>query len=83
MNWQFALPVLFLLLPAVLFAAGGRKKDGGLFRQALPQQLLLFFLSIAISLFSSRWLRDLSLFPALFLLPQTVLLSNICRQIHQ
>lgn len=65
MNWQFALPVLFLLLPAVLFAAGGRKKDGGLFRQALPQQLLLFFLSIAISLFSSRWLRDLSYAPRL------------------
>ncbi len=65
MNWQFALPVLFLLLPAALFVVGGRKKGGGLFRQALPQLLLLFLLSGAISLFSSSWLRDLAYAPRL------------------
>lgn len=55
MNWLFALPGLFLLLALILFLAGGRR-GGGLFRQALPQLLLLFFLSAAISLFNSGWL---------------------------
>ncbi len=57
MNWLFALPGLFLLLLVALFVVGGRKKGGGLFRQALPQLLVLFPLSAAISLFSSAWLR--------------------------
>jgi len=65
MNWQFALPVLFLLLPAVLYVAGGRRKNGGLFRQVLPQLLLLFLLSAAVSLFSSSWLHDLPHAPRL------------------
>jgi len=56
MSWLIALPGLFLLLALALFFAGGRHRGGGLFRMALPQLLLLFFLSAAISLFNSGWL---------------------------
>ena len=56
MNWLLALPGFFLLLALVLFLAGGRRRGGGLFRQALPQLLLLFLLSAAISLCNSAWL---------------------------
>ncbi len=56
MNWLVALPGLFLLLALVLFLAGGRRRGGGLFRQVLPQLLLLFLLSAAISLCTSGWL---------------------------
>lgn len=63
MNWVYVLPASFLLLAAAAFAAGRRK--GGLFRQALPQLLLLFLLSAAVSLFSSSWLSDLAYAPRL------------------
>jgi small-conductance mechanosensitive channel/CRP-like cAMP-binding protein len=65
MNWLFTLPVLFLLLTAALFIAGRRNKGGGLFRQALPQLLLLFILSAAVSFFSSAWLRKFPYSPRL------------------
>ncbi len=65
MNWPFVLPILFLLLPAVLYVIGGRRKNGGLFRQTLPQLLLLFLTSAAVSLLHSSWLRDLPLAPRL------------------
>jgi len=59
MNWLIALPGLFLLLALALFLAGGRRRGGGLFRQVLPQLLLLFLLSAAISLCNSGWLGKL------------------------
>ena len=62
MSWLIALPGLFLLLALVLFLAGGRHTGGGLFRQTLPQLLLLFLLSSAITLFG-LWLRDFSYSP--------------------
>lgn len=62
MSWLIALPGLFLLLALALFLAGGRHKGGGLFRQTLPQLLLLFLLSSAITLFG-LWLRDFSYSP--------------------
>ncbi len=65
MNWLFALPGLFLLLTLALFFLSGKKRGSGLFRQALPQLLLLFFLSAAISLFSSAWLRNFPYSPRL------------------
>ena len=65
MNWPFVLPILFLLLPAVLYVIGGRRKNGGLFRQTLPQLLLLFLTSAAVSLLHSSWLRDLPHAPRL------------------
>ncbi len=65
MNWLFALPGLFLLLALALFFTSGKKRGGGLFRQALPQLLLLFVLSAAISLFSSAWLRNAPYSPRL------------------
>ena len=58
MNWLIALPGLFLLLGLALFFAGRRR--GGLFRQVLPQLLLLFLISLAIALCSSGWLSRLS-----------------------
>ncbi len=57
MNWLFALPGLFLLLLVALYAAGGKNRERGLFRQALPQLLLLILLSAAIALLSSAWLQ--------------------------
>jgi small-conductance mechanosensitive channel len=58
MNWLIALPGLFLLLGLTLFFAGRRR--GGLFRQVLPQLLLLFLISLAIALCSSGWLSRLA-----------------------
>jgi len=65
MNWNLALPVLFLLLAAVLFAMGRRRPGGGLFRQALPQLLLLFLLSAAAALLHGGWLGALAYAPRL------------------
>jgi small-conductance mechanosensitive channel len=65
MNWMIALPGLFVLLLVVLFIGGRTKRGGGLFRQALPQLLLLIFLSAAISLFSSGWPKRLVFSPRL------------------
>ncbi|MCU0276781.1 MAG: mechanosensitive ion channel [Acidobacteria bacterium] len=65
MNWLFALPGLLLLLAAFLFVAGRRSRDGGLFRQVLPQLLLLLPLSAAVSLFSSAWLKNFPYSPRL------------------
>ncbi|MCU0237587.1 MAG: mechanosensitive ion channel family protein [Acidobacteria bacterium] len=60
MNWLIALPGLFLLLGMALFFAGRRRHRGGLFRQVLPQLLLLFLASLAIALCNSGWLSRLA-----------------------
>jgi small-conductance mechanosensitive channel/CRP-like cAMP-binding protein len=65
MNWLLVLPALFVLLLAALFFMGRRKPDGGLFRQVLPQLLLLAFLSAVIALFRASGLRRLAFSPRL------------------
>ena len=68
MNWLVVMPALFVLLLAALFIMGRKKQGGGLFRLALPQLLLLIFLSAAIFLFSGGWLKRLAFSPRLLFL---------------
>jgi len=65
MNWLFALPGLFVLLLAVLFLMGGKKRDGGLLRQTFPQLLLLIALTAGIALLSSGLLKRFFYLPRL------------------
>ena len=65
MNWLLVLPALLASLLVALFIMGRNKPGGGLFRSVLPQLLLLIFLSAAISLFRSGWLKRLAFSPRL------------------
>jgi small-conductance mechanosensitive channel/CRP-like cAMP-binding protein len=65
MNWLISLPALFVLLLLVLFLLGGKNRSHGLFRETFLQLLLLFFLSVAIAMFSSHWIKKIFYSPRL------------------
>ncbi|MCX6558406.1 MAG: mechanosensitive ion channel family protein [Candidatus Aminicenantes bacterium] len=58
MDWLIALPALCAALLLVLFLLGGKNRQG-LFRETSLQLLLLFFLTAAVAMFSSHWLKTL------------------------
>ena len=54
-----------LLLLLVLFLLGGKKRNHNLFKETFLQLLLLFFLTVAIAMFSSNLFRKIFYFPRL------------------
>jgi len=65
MNWLILLPALFFLLLLVLFLLGRKKRNHGLFKETFLQLLLLFFLTVAIAMFSSHLFKKIFYFPRL------------------
>lgn len=65
MNWLILLPAFFFLLLLVLFLLGRKKRNHGLFKETFLQLLLLFFLTVAIAMFSSHLFKKIFYFPRL------------------
>jgi small-conductance mechanosensitive channel/CRP-like cAMP-binding protein len=65
MNWLISLPALFALLLLVLFLLSGKNRNHGLFRETFLQLLLLFFLTVAIAMFSSHLFKKVFYSPRL------------------
>jgi len=57
MDWLITLPALCVGLLLVLFLLSGKNRPQGLFRETSLQLLLLFFLTAAVAMFSSHWLK--------------------------
>jgi small-conductance mechanosensitive channel/CRP-like cAMP-binding protein len=65
MNGLIVWPAFSFLLMLAFFALGGQRRGRGLFRETFPHLLLLFFLTAAIALFSSRLLKGVFYSPRL------------------